>query len=139
MVQRARKQTGFYKVDDFSVTASKRRKGGPTKKRSTLNPDLSMDSDHDPEMSEEEEEEEVLASNEAKSQESSDDEGAFDKPEAKPKRKPTTKKKDKEVVESKAVDETAITVVVSPSKVDEIDDKGNTYFGKFLNRKCVEY
>ena len=139
MVQRARKQTGFYKVDDFSVTTSRRRKGGSTKKRSTLNPDLSMDSDHEPELSEDEEEEVILASNEAKSQESSDDDGVFAKPEVKPKLKPISKKKDKETVKSKAVDDTATTVVVSPSKVDEIDDKGNTYFGKFLNRKCVEY
>jgi hypothetical protein len=130
MVQRARKQTGFYKVDDFSVTASKSRKGSSKKKRSTLNPDLSLDSDRELEMLEEEEEEEVPTSNEAKAQGSSDDEEAILEPELKPKRKPIAKKKSKEVNESKAVDETAMTVVVSPSKVDNIDDKGNTYFGK---------
>ena len=132
MVQRARKQTGFYKVDEFSVTASKGRKGGGAKKRSTLNPDLSADSDRELEMSEEEEEEEVPASAEEKAQESSDDEALFAKPAAKPKRKPAAKKKSKEALdESKAVDQTAMPVVVSPGKVDKIDDKGNTFYGRF--------
>ncbi len=136
MVQRARKQTGFYKVDEFSVTASKGRKGGGAKKRSTLNPDLSADSDRELEMSEEEEEEEVPASAEEKAQESSDDEALFAKPAAKPaakpKRKPTAKPKRKEALdESKAMDQTVTTVVVSPGKVNEIDDKGNTFYGRF--------
>jgi hypothetical protein len=131
MVARARKQTGFYQVDDFSMKPTKGGKGGARKKRSALNPDLSQEDDMAVEMSEEEEEAEVPPA-ESKMEDSSDDEEMFTKPKPKSKRKPA-EKMSVSVTESEgnAVDETNMSVVVSPGNAEYIDDKGNNYFGTF--------
>lgn len=151
---RERTQRVAYNVDEFSTTASKgRKRAAGKKKRSPLNPDLSMESDEGEQQesegeSEHEGEEEAAYS--SKKEMLDDDEGSGSEEEVeapkKPRQKPRKKAAKVAVVEKNA-DESMVgdsmmmvdredSAVVSPARGAHqdmsmlIDDRGNNYYGK---------
>ena len=135
-------------VDAFSTTARAGRKRGATKKkRSPLNPDLSMESDEgeqqesEAESDHEEEEAAYSGTKEMLDDEMSGSEEEMEAPK-KPKKRQSKKSATVAVVEknaeesmvgdSRMVDRES-SASVSPARQDTsllIDDKGNNYYGK---------
>jgi hypothetical protein len=153
MTTRERKQTSLYAGDDFSVKAIKSSKGKPgagrKKKKSLLNPDLSLESDQEMDSDDSSDGEAYQKKKAALMEpDSSDDEEFTKKPKPKAS-KPRARKASvgtagaaKKALAAAGVNASAVSVtgaddtaVVSPAAAgnhpDVIDDKGNNYYGKY--------
>jgi hypothetical protein len=159
MTTRERKQTSLYAGDDFSVKAIKSSRGKPgagkKKKKSLLNPDLSLESDQEMDSGDSSDDEAYQKKKAALMEpDSSDDEEFTKKPKAKAKAKakaskPRARKTSvgtagatKKALVAAGVNTSTVSVagvndtaVVSPAAAgnhpDVIDDKGNNYYGKY--------
>ena len=157
MTTRERKQTSLYAGDDFSVKAIKSSRGKPgagkKKKKSLLNPDLSLESDQEMDSGDSSDDEAYQKKKAALMEpDSSDDEEFTKKPKAKAKAKASKPRARKTSVGTAGATKKALvaagvntstvsvagvndTAVVSPAAAgnhpDVIDDKGNNYYGKY--------